>query len=236
MKHGEEKLWEAIYYNIGELYAESASENLDNIEKQEYPEPLDDWFYNHLKELEWEEKKEKRAKNLRRIIKKVSIILMTTTIGFSSLMVGSEAFRIEFMKMFTTVKEKYTEITFDEIDALSSELLKDMSHYYYPEYIPEGYVLEKASGNEAVRSFLFKNGLGEKISFVQAASDVKAQVDTEDAVVRNVVVSGMEGIYAVEDGWKNLIWYDSERMFHLSGASITEDELFKMAESLKYIQ
>lgn len=234
-KQKEEKLWEAIYYNIGALYAESASEDLQDVENQEYPTRMDEWFYKHLEELKKEEKKEKRIAKFRRIAKKAAVILMVITIGFTSMVVGVEAFRIELMRLFIDVQEKYTEITFDEIESAPSELLKDFSYYYYPEYIPEEYTLTDVGAGKFKINMYFTNEKGEKISFTQTPSNTKVQFDTENAVVKDITILGMNGMYIIKNNRKTLIWHDNEKMFYIIGI-IEEEELFQMAESIKYVQ
>lgn len=121
----EEQLLEGVYHNIGSLYIESTLEEMDNIEKQECPARLDAWFSEYLEELKRKEKRKKYKRYFKRQLQRVAIVFIALTIGFTSLMVGVEAFRVEVMRMFFDIQDQYTSIHFKEVDILQSDLLED---------------------------------------------------------------------------------------------------------------
>ena len=233
-KQREEKFLEAVYHNIGSLYIESASEELENIEKMEYPASLDEWFYGYLEELKKKEKKKMRKLFFKRQLQRAAIVFVALTIGFTSLMVGVEAFRVEVMRMFFDVQETYTEISFKETDTVPPELLADMKYYYYPEYIPKGYELVSAVG-ESLKNSVYKDSKENELFFIQTLLSTKTRFDTEGAIVEDVIVSGLEGVYVEKDERKILLWHDDEMVFQIIG-QITKQELLKMAESMKFVE
>lgn len=235
-KQREEKLLEAVYHNIGSLYVESASEELENIEKMEYPASLDEWFYGYIEELEKKEKKKMRKLFFKCQLQRAAVVFVALTIGFTSLMVGVEAFRVEVMRMFFDVQETYTEISFKETDTVPSELLVDMKYYYYPEYIPKGYELIEVSGQKTMfKSFDFKNESKKRIVFTQSPPSMRTLLDTEDAIVENIAILGMEGFYVEKNGFRTLMWHNDETVFRIT-TQTTKQELFKMAESMKFVE
>lgn len=60
------------------------------------------------------------------------------------------------------------------------------------------------------------------------------QIDTEDAVISEVIINAEKGILAQKEGRLTLIWTTDNRTFHIIG-ELERDEIIKMAKSLKHL-
>ena len=229
-----DKIIEAIYYNIGSQYVESANKRLNDVNDGiEYPEKLNIWFNNYIDTLKKEERKQKRKKIIYSTMKKVAIFFIVFSIGLTSIMIGSEAFRIKLLNFITNIKESHTEI--QVVDSNDIEIPIDWTYYYYPEYLPKGYELKVANEYGTNRILVFVNLDNDEIIFSQSPNTGKYQMDTEDAIVEELFINGCKGIYVEKNEVKTLIWYDDNTIYNISGKAKKED-IIKMADSLSIIK
>jgi hypothetical protein len=145
MKNKENKIIEAYYGYIGEIYVESIVDELEDkkeeIKNTTFPKKLDTWIKEYIKK---EEKKEKRInliKNIKKQSKRAAVILLIIIAGISTLIFTVEAIRVRVFNYFIERNERYTEIRLEEENNIKTPKL-NWENYYQPTYMPEGYYFE----------------------------------------------------------------------------------------------
>ena len=142
-----------------------------------------------------------------------------------------EAFRIKLFNIVTEVTEKYTKVRIVETEnTLESQI--EWDSYYAPEYIPEGYTYSNSENFGEIKIIFYSDTADKKIQFSQTPVSPEYQIDTEDAVVSEVIINAEKGILAQKEGLLTLIWTTDDKTFHIIG-EIERDEIIKIAKSLK---
>jgi hypothetical protein len=190
------------------------------------------WFDDYNEQLKKQDKKRKFRSWVQLLSKRVAIFFAIALVGIFLTTMSVEAFRIKLFNIVTEVTEKYTKVRIIETEnGLESQL--DWDAYYAPEYIPEGHNYSNSENFGEIKIIFYSNVAGKEIQFSQTPVNPEYQIDTEDAIVTEIIVNAEKGFLAQKEGLLTLIWTNGERTFHIIG-EIEKDEIIKMAESLKY--
>ncbi|MDW7662676.1 MAG: DUF4367 domain-containing protein [Bacillota bacterium] len=233
MKENENKVMESFYHYIGENHINHVAEEFDRISADaSETSTLDSWFEDYNKQLKKLDQKRKFRAWYQLLSKRVAIFIAIAMVGIFVTTMSVEAFRIRLFNIVTEVTDKYTKVSIVESDnGLEPQI--DWDTYYAPEYIPEGY---NYSNNEIfgeIKIIFYSDTSGREIQFSQTPVNPEYQIDSEDAVVTEVIINAEKGILAQKEGLLTLIWTTDEKTFHIIG-EMESDEIIKMAESLKY--
>ncbi len=165
--------------------------------------------------------------------KRVAIFFAIALVGIFLTTMSVEAYRIKLFIVVTEVTEKYTKVSIVETeDGLVSQ--KDWDSYYAPGYIPEGYTYSNSENFGAIKIIFYSDAADKEIQFSQTPVSTEYQIDTEDAVISEVIINAEKGILAQKEGRLTLIWTTDNRTFHIIG-ELERDEIIKMAKSLKHL-
>ena len=104
--------------------------------------------------------------------------------------------------------------------------------FYYPSYLPEGYVLERAEMLNDTKYMYFNNSEGQKIRFIQGNMSSQSQIDTQDGRLLEVDINGNDGLIATKEGISILSWSDDGTSFSIQG-SVEQSILLEIAEGIK---
>jgi hypothetical protein len=234
MKNKENKVIEAYYGYIGEIYVDSIVDELqeknEEIKDTSFPEKLDAWVEEYIRKEEKKEKKIKLVKNIKKQSKRAAIILLIIIAGISTLIFTVEAIRVRVFNYFIERNERYTEIKVEEENNIKTPEL-DWENYYQPTYMPEGYFLENEEGIGSIKVLKYTNGENE-ILFTQANNGTDFQLDTEDATTENIKISGNEGFLTIKEDRSMIFWHNEEKSFTITG-NIKKEEIIKIAESIE---
>ena len=101
--------------------------------------------------------------------------------------------------------------------------------------VPPGYersVLDTADPENI--AVIYTNPQGEQIGYFTTPGYGTLHADTEDAVVENVTVCGLDAILIEKNGY-HLLWFgaDNESVYELVGTALTRDEILAMAEAIE---
>lgn len=235
MKENENKVMESFYQYIGENHVNHVAEEFDHISTDAsevaYPSTLDAWFNDYNEQLKKQAQKRKFRSRVKLLSKHVAIFFAIALVGIFVTTMSVEAFRIKLFNIVTEVTEKYTKVSIVETEN-SLERQKDWDSYYAPEYIPERYTYSKSENFGDIKIVFYSDTSGKEIQFSQTPVNPEYQIDTEDAVLTEVIVNAEKGVLAQKEGLLTLIWTTDEKTFHIIG-EIKKDEIIKMAESLK---
>lgn len=236
MKENENKIMESFYHYISENHINHVAEEFDRISADAlevaYPSTLDVWFDDYNEQLKKQDQKRKFRSRVQLLSKRVAIFFAIALVGIFLTTMSVEAFRIKLFNIVTEVTEKYTKVSIIETEnGLESQL--DWDAYYAPEYIPEGHNYSNSENFGEIKIIFYSNVAGKEIQFSQTPVNPEYQIDTEDAIVTEIIVNAEKGFLVEKEGLLTLIWTNGERTFHIIG-EIEKDEIIKMAKSLKY--
>jgi hypothetical protein len=234
MKNKENKVIEAYYGYIGEIYVDTIVDELEEkkeeINSTTFPKKLDTWVEEYIKK---EEKKEKRInliKNIKKQSKRAAIILLIIIAGISTLIFTVEAIRVRVFNFFIERNERYTEIRVEEETNIKTPEL-DWENYYQPTYMTEGYYFESEEDGGLIKILNYSDGKNQ-IIITQANNTAGIQIDTEDATTENIKISGNEGLLIIKEDRSIIFWHNEEKSFTITG-NIKKEEIVKIAESIE---
>lgn len=233
MKENENKIMESFYHYIGENHINHVAEEFDRISADaSETSTLDAWFDDYFHLLKSQEKRRKLRSRYQLLSKRVAIFIALALVGIFVTTMSVEAFRIKLFNIVTEVTDKYTKVSIVETEnGIESQV--DWDSYYAPEYIPEGYTYSNSENFGDIKIIFYSDASGKEIQFSQTPVNPEYQIDTEDAVVTEVIVNGGKGILVEKEGLLTLIWTIDNKTFNIIG-EIERDEIMKMAESSKY--
>jgi hypothetical protein len=198
--------------------------------------PLDENFLKFAREYDGEHRKKN---GLRRILKTAAVFLISLTVLGGITMEASEAFRA---KIFDMVFHKESGVvSMNPSTQSKDEMIADMAGYWYPEYLPDGCELVDSEDHSFMISFSFM------------PEDEEYQIDLCEyepdglSMQHNMDINTMEEVYVGEykaylftnekDKTFSLVWQAENRVLKLSAFNYTDrEELFKIAESVKYVE
>lgn len=205
----------------------------------EVPEDQDAFFLQLAREIDRKrelEQKISKKQAMRRAATAAAIVLALLLFFGISDMQPVEAFRAKFLN---TIKK-------DDVGALvmksdAEELLKDWEDYWYPTYIPEGYSLWEAVADDFRKILIFSaENDTDKIRLSSFDADsTQATHDTDNHEYKEISIGAYKGyLFSNEENqFLRAIWIAEKDLLMLeSSGSLSEEELLKFAESLKFIK
>ena len=130
------------------------------------------------------------------------------------------------------LKEEMIKIA-ENTEILSYENLLSASGNGILHYIPEGFEVIKDSSTETKISLHYKNG-EQYFSYSTNEKKGNISIDTEDAVIENLVVNGCEAIFSSNKNVNILMWHNDETVFFIIG-NISKEETIKIAENAEIL-
>ncbi len=236
------KLNEAALYDIGFHNSEQICAEMDALLEEysdvEVPGSLDDWFEAFKSQQATHPPSKNKWLKLNHYSKRVAVIFIVVLISAGTITLGVEANRVKFFNYVIDVQEKFSNIILQkdvEKYAFNEEMIpSEWESYYFPEYMPGGYELLKASGPNMNKVMEFSDG-SETIVLIQSEADMSMHMDTEEAKVMEIEIEGSKVIMVNKNEYITVYWYKKDTYFVLSG-HIETDNLVEIASSLQVYQ
>lgn len=225
-------LYSYIGYNNVEKINDEISEHLEEIKLVELPKSLDIWFSDFNLDLENKETKRRKKAKFKNILSKVAIIFLILFISIGALTVTVEAFRVKLFNLIIENTEKYLDVEVnDGSETNMNNTEGKIDGHYQPVYVPNGFTIDYVEDFGDTRIVAYTNNKNEEILFNQSPNGTNFQLDSEDALVKDVDIVGSEGIVINKEDRTTVFWNNEEYSFYLL-STIDEKELVSMAESL----
>ncbi|MCO1600860.1 DUF4367 domain-containing protein [Desulfosporosinus nitroreducens] len=177
----------------------------------------------------------KTRKETVRFLPKAAIFLLVLLGSFAIVVTSVQALRVKALNIILNIQNQYTSIqTKDENNGQTKpgneQVLPNWSGYV-PNYIPPGFKIVKTEERELLNAIYYTNEQGQTIRFTQyRSSDTDLRVDTEGAIVENILIHNNDALLAEKQGLVSIVW-KGEFLFSLIG-EVDKAEIIKMAESI----
>lgn len=169
-------------------------------------------------------------RTLPNIGKIAACMLLVFYVGLSIAVAAVPSVRVEVLKFITSIDERYTSFGF-ELTGEYIDIPAEWKGYYFPAYIPEGYMLSESLQHEVE----YINNEGNVVCFTEMNSDTCGTIDTENAAVEFDLINGRSALIVEKGDWTTILWNIDNRslMIHYSGE---DAEAIKIAESVRMIR
>ena len=231
-----EKVIAAYCHYIGECHLDNISKELENkkvaIETLPYPDSMSQWFEEFIQERKKREVQARRKKLLKRISSRAAMFLIVLSAAFFFVTVSVEAFRVRVFNFFKEANDRYTSVRVVETTGVVSSILGE--DYYYPLFLPDGFVLRNTEEIGQTKIMYFENSSGGGyIHFIQAEIGTDFHFDTEDANVEEINICNGKGMLSEKKDRNIIFWHNEKRCFYII-SDLSTDTLLDIAESIKY--
>lgn len=139
------------------------------------------------------------------------------------------------VEMIFTRNEFFTTINYDVQS--DKEVPEYIENKYIPQYVPEGFIVEKMYfyDDEKVKvcAISYINEQGGSIYFDQSTLDGANRKHDEGASVTQIEIKGYEAYLYTNLKNNALFWTDDEYAYSINFSGVSEEEIIKMAESIK---
>ena len=164
--------------------------------------------------------------------KTVACVLLVFYVGLSFAIAAVPSVRVSVMNFIVNIEERYTSFGFEDTGE-AIEVPENWAGYYYPSYIPEGYVLSDILGGNIGR---YVGANGAVIEFSDMSSDTYGHIDTENALVDFTEINGRSALLVEKGEWVTILWNIDNRVLMINSYSGTLEETIKIAESVRMIK
>lgn len=204
----------------------------------EYNKSLDisdeevDFSEEHKKNMEKlfaDYRRKELARKIRRISSRAACVVAALSIVSATAMIGAGAWRLKLMNFIFDPKAPGTEIYFNDNGGTTYS-----DEYVRLNYVPFGFEMTEHSKSSKCEIVTFEQD--EKyFHFRMSYIESLPSIDTEDAVVENVTISGYEGIFSSKERANMLLWHDDYNIFAISG-NISKEEMMKIAKCTQILK
>lgn len=172
-----------------------------------------------------------RTGNSRKKIKMI-ILIAAAMIALGGITVAAcEPLREWIISLFVEEYEDHIDVkTFSGSEADFE--VPEISEYYIPEYIPEGFILKEEEYIDCSVWMYWEDSNGRNMNFSQNPLDWGVSIDNERHINEKVIINNYEAILSYNEEDSCIYWSNDEYTFILGG-TINKDELLKIAQSVK---
>lgn len=242
-----EKYEDAIMAMILDRYAEeNGTKVLKEFEEAEkcgtipdMPSELDNKCRNLIRHSYAKQHFHTQLKAITKTAGRVASIALAFLGLCSILIVSVEAIRTPVLDFFVTRYEKYSTITFDQdstapMDTTASTGSTNSKQSPLAGMIPEDYSLQHFTdkGDRGL-TCMYMNNSSQSICLSISHAGGTFNIDTENAVVREIVIGGCTGLLVEKNGY-SMLWKDPETQmcFLLIATALDESAFWSLAEEV----
>lgn len=110
---------------------------------------------------------------------------------------------------------------------------------YYPSYIPAEFEIESVDSSFGRKFSVYmrdKNNSDVRLIFEEMSENNEMNVDTENARVYHTKIHGSDAIVSIKEKTSAVIWSESNRILSIMMDGNNEEQILKVAESVKQIK
>ncbi len=244
----ERSLQDRSYDMLGELIADREAEKLLQVLGETTPEEdaeIQAFFAKyekkHLRQIRAYFRKKNRQRfvthTLPAIGKIAAIAILCIAIATGAAIALSDSFRATVMRLLIIVEKEYTRLEVVEEEVEPLEVPEGWGGMYFPSYAPGTLKVGKIESNPRDSYVAYVDCVSGEIIFKFSEYRVGGvtHLDTENAVVKNIVIQGRQGLVVMKGDWVDVYWYNEHSCFLLTVKHQTEETVMHIVESMRKI-
>ena len=160
-------------------------------------------------------------------------------VGFTTAFASSASFRVRVFSMFKKDHGQYAAVKLQEDEQKAFDVPNGWEGMYYPSYIPAEFEVESVEnsfGREFAAYMRDRNNLDVRLIFEEMSENNEMNVDTENARVYHTKIHGSDAIVSIKEKTSAVIWSESNRILSIMMDGDNEEQILKVAESVKQIK
>lgn len=188
---------------------------------------------NLAREFDEKQAKKKKIQRKRHFVQVAAMIMVCFVTLSAITLETSDAFRVKILQVFSNKEDgSATLLSQDEDD-----LIGDWKDYWYPTYIPEGYILQAAEKTEFEKVMLFSSQIGTELRIFERSPETTMTVDTDHTSIEQIKIGYYNGCLFVNEEYNflSVYWLTEDRQIYIEMTGENDKELLlKIAENLQY--
>lgn len=160
-------------------------------------------------------------------------------VGFTTAFASSASFRVRVFSMFKKDHGQYAAVKLQEDEQKAFDVPNGWEGMYYPSYIPAEFEVESVEslfGREFSVYMRDKNNSDVRLIFEEMSENNEMNVDTENARVYHTKIHGSDAIVSIKEKTSSIIWSENNRILSIMMDGDNEEQILKVAESVKQIK
>ena len=160
-------------------------------------------------------------------------------VGFTTAFASSASFRVRVFSMFKKDHGQYTAVKLQEDEQKAFDVPNGWEGMYYPSCIPAEFEVESVEnsfGREFAAYMRDKNNSDVRLIFEEMSENNEMNVDTENARVYHTKIHGSDAIVSIKEKTSSIIWSENNRILSIMMDGDNEEQILKVAESVKQIK
>ena len=160
-------------------------------------------------------------------------------VGFTTAFASSASFRVRVFSMFKKDHGQYAAVKLQEDEQKAFDVPNGWEGMYYPSCIPAEFEVESVEnsfGREFAAYMRDRNNLDVRLIFEEMSENNEINVDTENARVYHTEIYGRDAIVSIKEKTSSVIWNESNRILSIMMDGDNEEQILKVAESVKQIK
>ena len=160
-------------------------------------------------------------------------------VGFTTAFASSASFRVRMFSMFKKDHGQYAAVKLQEDEQKAFDVPNGWEGMYYPSYIPAEFEVESVEslfGREFSVYMRDKNNSDVRLIFEEMSENNEMNVDTENARVYHTKIHGSDAIVSIKEKTSSIIWSENNRILSIMMDGDNEEQILKVAESVKQIK
>ena len=192
-------------------------------EPEELPFELSDKHKAWMEDYLGRQKKVRRASRRHHFSARAAAILLTAAIGGTVFIGSVDAAKEPVERFFTEVKTRYTSLVAidDEPEKVGDDLVyhkipEDLEDLYVLDYVPWGYKFEKLVVSDKEYHTIYVKDDEKVIDFRQVKESKRHDIDSENAVIKPLIIDGEKYFCTEKDGKIIISWFNEPYSFVLN--------------------
>ena len=170
-------------------------------------------------------------------VRMVVMILGMMALGIGIAAAANTSVRLYLARLIVDVTPEYTTLWVEKTDELSLNVPKEWTGKYFPGTVPDGYVVRQVFSGTGDKFISFYNPeKPEQIFAFYEMSEGRMNIDTEDSIIQEVRINGINGQVSLKNGYANIYWLYEDTLMMISVKDCSSDMAVYYAENVKKIQ
>lgn len=212
------------------------------LRKDPFYQPTDEKIKAFKKMINREYNRQRFKNILKRTSKHIrnpAVVLLIVILFLGSSTLSVKAIRTQLLNLLINIEKEYTTIQLGELVEEEKVICiyDDWHNAYAPTYIPEGYLVSNMEQKKDIKLIRFGEKDGNTIMFQQMNEKFAQNIDTEgsEGVVK-MDLNGNDALFTNKNGFRRLVWKNNSYIFTIESMNISDEEMIKIAESVRYFE
>ena len=196
----------------------------------EMPQELDEQCRRMIRRDRAKKRGRRAAHKFRRVAVKAAVAVLVCIGLMTTVVMSVDALRIPVLNFIVEQYEKYSSLQLNN-DAQNTDA--NLANEYLLGLLPDDYYIISKTDDPIFKITMYENDIGDLVQFCITQTNGTYNIDTEDAIVSEIVLGDYKAILLEEDGYQ-AIWYDSVNsiVYNFRATGFTKETFLNLCEQL----